>query len=318
MSTATLLIEAAGPFTSLQDGGRPGLARFGVPRSGPVDRQAAAIANAAAGNGDMATTLEISRGGLRILCLDGTLAFAVAGGGFTVELLGGHMPSWCRGTLKAGERLTVLGNPWWGNWTYLALGGDTACTSWLGSTATHAPSGLGGGRLLPGMELRVEQAGRDDPLPVSTVPCPVDARPLARVRAVRGPQDGCFTADALATFFGSAFRTTATFDRMGMRLAGPSLALATDLALPSAPILAGSVQVAGDGVPTVLSADHQTTGGYPRIATVIGPDLMRLAQLSPNRPVRFVEVAPDEAVAAARMAARRQADYLSRLRADGR
>jgi allophanate hydrolase len=118
-----------------------------------------------------------------------------------------------------------------------------------------------------------------------------------------GPQERFFGAEARAAFLGDVFRVTDAGDRMGVRLRGPKLMPEEALSIPSEPILRGSVQVAGDGVPAVLMADHGTTGGYPKIATVIGADQDGFAQLRPRDAVVFRAVTPEAAVGAARVAA---------------
>jgi len=126
------------------------------------------------------------------------------------------------------------------------------------------------------------------------------ARPRAEVRVVPGPQDRFFSPSTKEAFMTSAFMLTDAYDRMGVRLAGPSLRPEAALDMPSEAILRGSVQVAGDGVATVLLADHQTTGGYPKIATVLDADLDRFVQLRSRDRVVFRAVDPQAAVDAFR------------------
>ncbi len=121
-----------------------------------------------------------------------------------------------------------------------------------------------------------------------------------------GPQERFFAPDVQAAFLTDVFRVTDAGDRMGVRLRGPKLVPEGALSIPSEPILRGSVQVAGDGVATVLMADHQTTGAIPKIATVIGADLDGFAQLRPRDAVIFQSVSPDAAVGAARVLASAQ------------
>jgi allophanate hydrolase len=298
--SARLRVVAVGPQVSLQDAGRPGLMRFGIPRSGPMDRGAFAMATAAAGG---PAAVEVSRGGLTLACEDGQAGFAIAGGGFIVAQGDRRGVSWQRGVIRRGERLSIRPGPW-GSWCYLAFG-TIAAAPWMGALATHAPSGLGAGMLQAGQMLEV--AGEAE---AGLLPCPVWARPRAELRVVMGPQDRYFPAAAQAAFLGGVFHLTDAGDRMGVRLRGPLIAPEGALAIPSSPILRGSVQVAGDGVATVLMADHQTTGGYPRIATVIGADLDGFAQLRPHDRVAFRAVAPAAAVGAARVLAAAQESAL--------
>ncbi len=304
---AVLRVVAAGPQVSLQDIGRAGAMRFGVPRSGPMDRGAFAMACAAAGG---TTGIEISRGGLVLDCVAGSAGYAVAGGGFIVERAGTQAGSWHAGIIRAGERMTVRPG-FWGSWCYLVLAGEVERARWFGSLATHAPSGLGGGLLRTGDEIRV--AGGTAPVRDGTLPCPAWARPRHMLRVVMGPQDRFFPPAAQAAFLSEVFRVTDAGDRMGVRLRGPSLRSEGALGIPSEPVVRGAVQVAGDGVATVLMADHQTTGGYPKIACVIGADLDGFAQLRPRDAVLFRAVTPEAAVGAARVLATAQARAIASL-----
>ena len=313
MTDATFRIVRAGPHVTIQDGGRRGLMRFGIPASGPMDRRAAAIANVALGNPADAPVIEVSPGGLTLDITGGALTVAIAGGGFVVDHAGVRRGSWEVFDLSAGERLTIRPGPW-GSWTCLAVAGRIAVEPWLGSVATHSPSGLGGGRLVAGMDLRIASAERRTAL-TGPIPCPVWARPRHVLHMVPGPQDRFFSPDALAALTGAPFRLTEARDRMGWRLSGPPLMPEGALSIPSEAIVRGSVQVSGDGTPTVLLADHQTTGGYPRIATVVADDIDGLVQCRPGDMIRFVAITPDEAVARARMVARTVAGHLARLAA---
>lgn len=308
--SAVLRVVAAGPQVSLQDAGRPGAMRFGIPRSGPMDRGAFAMASAAAGG---AAGIEVSRGGLVLDCVAGETGYALAGGGFIVERGERREGSWHTGLLRAGERLTIRPG-FWGSWCSLVFAGEVERPRWMGSLATHAPSGLGGGVLRPGDEIAISN-GR--PLPERVLPCPVWARPRHVLRVVMGPQDRFFPAGVRSAFLSEVFRVTDAGDRMGMRLRGPALRPEAALSIPSEPVLRGAVQVSGDGVATVLLADHQTTGGYPKIACVIGADLDGFAQLRPRDGVLFRAVTPEAAVGAARVMGAAQAAAIAGLRRAG-
>jgi allophanate hydrolase len=295
--TARLTVAFVGPHVTVQDGGRPGLARFGVPRSGAMDRLALAAANLAVGNEPGAAAIEVSLGGLQLDCVGGPVSFAVAGGGFIVEHGGQKGGSWRVASLQPGERLVIRRGPW-GAWCYLSLAGGLVTKPWLGSAATHSQSGFGGGRVVIGDELSVEA-----PRLVATqaLPCPAFARPLTQIAATLGPQDRFFAPDQIAALEGAIWRLSGAYDRMGVRLTGPLLPPDAPLDMPSEPVARGSVQVAGDGVATVLLADHQTTGGYPKLATVLDADLDRFAQLRPGDAFRFRLLAAEAALSHARM-----------------
>jgi 5-oxoprolinase (ATP-hydrolysing) subunit C len=306
MTRALLRVVEAGPLCSVQDGGRAGLLRYGVPASGAMDRVALALANHAVGNETGAAAVEVSLGGLALEVVEGALSVAVAGGGFVLEVGGQRSGSWQVLTLREGDRLTVRRGPW-GAWCCLAFAGRLVAGDWLGSRATHALSNLGGGAVAAGQELVVEGARV---LPERAIPCPVWARPRGEVAVVIGPQERFFAADRLDLLLGATFHLTDAYDRMGVRLRGPSLAPEAALAIPSEPVLRGSIQVAGDGVPAVLLADHQTTGGYPKIATLVGSELDGFAQLRPHAAVAFRAVRPEQAVAMARIRAAAMARVL--------
>lgn len=314
MGEARFRVAQAGPLVAFQDHGRPGMMRFGVTRSGPMDRLAHAAANRALGREADGVAVEISLGGLTLDCVAGRVSVAVAGGGFVVDHAGNRSGSWRLLTIEAGERLSIRPGHW-GSWCYLAFAGEVDCGHWLGSAATHSMSGQGGGRLKAGDELVVRDAGTRAPV---RLPCPVFARPLHRLAVVPGPQDHQFRPEALPTLLSAPWRVSSAYDRMGMRLEGPPLALADALSIPSEGIVAGSVQVSGDGVPTLLLRDHQTTGGYPKIATVLECDLDRAAQLRPRERVGFVAVTPSQAIARARRHAALRDAWLDHLAGDQR
>ncbi|MEI4484805.1 biotin-dependent carboxyltransferase family protein [Frigidibacter sp. MR17.14] len=309
--SARLKVFRAGPHVTFQDAGRPGMKRFGVTRSGPMDRDAFAAAHAVLGNAPGGTAIEISLGGLVVDCLEGAASFALTGGGFRARLDGEVLGDWLVAGICAGQRLEILPG-FWGSWAVLAFRGGIAARSWLGSSATHGPTGLGGGRLVAGQEITLEGEGACPALH-GAVARPVTARPRREIRVVMGPQQRFFEPEVLAALTAAPFTLSAAYDRMGVRLDGPPLRPSVAMDMPSEPICRGSIQVNGEGAATVLLADHQTTGGYPKIATVIGPDVDRLAQMRSRDHLVFRAVTPEAAVAAARTRAVTRARWLAAL-----
>lgn len=311
MDEARLTVRACGPLVSYQDAGRFGMLRFGVPASGPMDRLAHATANLALGRPEAATAIEVSMGGLELGCDAGEVSVGIAGGGFQVRHGGTLTPPWCVRTLRPGDTLSIRPGAW-GSWAYLAFAGDLVCASWAGHTATHTGSGLGGGSLANGAAIVVRHpqvmATREGELPV-----PDWARPCAVARVVLGPQADHFAADATALLLQETFAVSPACDRMGMRLDGPRLNLRDALSIPSEPILRGSVQVSGDGVASILLADHQTTGGYPKIATVLSSDTDAVAQLRPRERLNFQAVDAGEAVRLVRRRAEARRLFLAEV-----
>jgi biotin-dependent carboxylase-like uncharacterized protein len=167
----------------------------------------------------------------------------------------------------------------------------------LGSRSTHWRSGVGGRLLKAGDVLPLARAGAPGGSELRLADPPVVGR-AGRVRVVLGPQADRFTAAGLAAFLEADWRVLPESDRMAYRLDGPAIEHAAGFNILSDGIVRGSIQVPGTGRPLVMQADHQTTGGYPKIATVISADTGALAQLAPGRRVRFVAVTAAQARAA--------------------
>lgn len=298
MSNAKFRITHAGPLVSIQDLGRNGHMRFGVPKSGPMDVFSFKTANEALGNELTSPCIEVSIGGLELECIDGDVSLCVFGGEFNLTLDGQRIKMGVVFNIKPGQRLSIRAEKT-GSWCYLAFSGALITNTWLGSRATHFLSGFGGGVLKSDQDLTIKNA--------KNVEAVFSNKVLNRdkfdgyIRITLGPQEHHFTTEAIRLLLNQEFKVSTAYDRMGMRLSGPVLEMKSSLSIPSEPLMKGSVQVAGDGVPTILLSDHQTTGGYPKIATVISSDLDMLAQLRPNQTLRFKAVSPQSAIRIARV-----------------
>ena len=223
------------------------------------------------------------------------------------------MNAWAVVSVRAGSSLMIRPGPW-GSWTYLAFAGRLKATAWLGSVSTHAPSGFGGGRITLDQSLEIEDAELREER-AREVPCPAWARPRSQLDVVFGPQDRYFSTETREHLVSQPFALTEGFDRMGVRLSGPSLTPDAVLDMPSEPIAYGSIQVSGDGAPTVLLADHQTTGGYPKIATVVSDQISDLVQHRSRSQISFRSVTPEAAVQEFRMRRQPVEAFLASLRA---
>ncbi len=307
MSPGVIVVEAAGPLTTVQDGGRRGWKKFGVPTSGPVDRLAFAAARVMTGGTTDAAAIELSIGGMTVRCEAGPIGFALCGPGFTATVDGVQFGGWVAGTLDVGARLHIRSGA--GNWGYLAFSGDIKASRWLGSAATHTASGLGGGSIVAGA--RFEIAGAC-PIDRQSWTAPDDIAPISAARAVLGPQERFFDDATLDRFRTGHFIASARFNRMGLMLDGPELP-PQRLDMLSEPMTRGNLQIDGAGRATLLLADHQTTGGYPKIATFLERDAERIAQLPADHSFTVELIPPELAVSVARDQARRRDDYLMKL-----
>lgn len=300
MSTA-LRILSAGPAVSLQDAGRRGYLRFGVTEAGAMDPLAFATANVAAkgpGRGGE-TAIEVSLGGLEVTAEGAPIPLALAGGDFDLRLDDQPLPPAVRLELAVGARLRVRPGKS-GAWCYLAVAGRIDVPPVLGSNATHARSalgGIGGRALAAGDRLTVREVAPRG-LPPEALVVPWLERPGEVIRVLPGPQHDYFSADEIARFCAGPWSLSPRSDRMAYLLDGPRLTHARGFNIISDGIVMGAIQVPGDGRPIVLMADRQVTGGYTKIATVIGADLGRLAQRLAGRPFRFEIVGREVAVAA--------------------
>lgn len=307
---SALRIVSAGPGTTLQDGGRHGYLRIGVTAAGPMDPLAHATANLAVGAAAEATAVEIGLGGLTVAAEGGPVTLAIAGAPFLALIDGQKLETPLVLTLEAGRELSLRPGTT-GAWCYLSAAGGLVVKPVLGSTATHTRSGIGGldgGPLKAGDLLPVARAGDLAPIAPARLVAPWLERPGEVIRVVLGPQDDYFSKDQIEAFLTRTWTLSPRSDRMGYLLEGEPLRHRNGFDVVSDGIAHGAVQVPGEGRPIVLMADRQPTGGYPKIANVIGADLGAFAQLRPGARFRFTAVT----IAAAVAARRGQAEALAR------
>jgi biotin-dependent carboxylase-like uncharacterized protein len=290
----------AGLLASVQDLGRPGFRDSGMPLAGAMDRHALASANLLVGNDPGAAAVELTLVG-GTWRFDSDLLAALAGADMAATIDGAPVAPWSSFLARAGSQLAFRPART-GVRNYLALRGGVDVPVVMGSRSTYARAGVGGlhGRLLAsGDRLPVGPVEGVGPAPRALPPgeippCGGDAT----LRILLGPQDDRFTADGIATFLSGAYRVTPQNDRMGYRLEGPTIALRGSPDIITDPLVPGAVQVPGNGQPIVMGADAQTTGGYTKIATVIGPDLRLLAQARSGDLLRFSRITQAAAVRA--------------------
>ena len=309
--TALLEIITPGALATLQDRGRPGWRRLGVPRSGALQPDWLRIANRLVDNPDNAAAIEFFVTGPTLKATQAPVRLGFAGDfAITLERANGErtpLQPWRSITLLAGDTLRI-GAPKTARAGYIAVAGLVVPTV-LGSASTYTRAQMGG------LDGRALAAG--DTLAAGAVPIKPDASPAERhlpqppapdntpMRVVPGPQADHFSAEVLAAFFATDYQVSAEADRMGVRLQGAALAHRSDLPGKGAEIVSdatvpGSIQVPGNGLPIVLLADGQTAGGYPKIGTVVSADLPRLAVAAIGSTLRFEAVTVAQAEALAR------------------
>ena len=294
-----LKVIASGLHTSVQDKGRFGYQDIGVPPSGPLDRVSLRLANALVGNPPDTPALELLLQGPTLEVMAESARIALVGCNSGIEIRSGNARTVAAGQsvrLVRGEvfRIGVLRDS---VCAYLALEGGLDIPPVLGSASTYARGAIGGfqgRRLQPNDILPLKLAGVDARTEYA-LSRSLDLALDQPIRVVLGPQADYFTAGAVHTFLSSTYTVSPQADRMGYRLEGPVLTHALGYNIVSDGIVTGSIQVPGSGLPIVLMVDNPTTGGYPKIATVISADIPVIARRKPGRPIRFIAVDVHEA-----------------------
>ena len=314
--SAGLKVLTPGLHTTVQDLGRPGYQALGVPVSGALDGVSLRLANALVGNPAATAALEVLISGPSFEVAADTVRLALAGAGASLAI-GAERTRVEAGqsvTLPRGAVVEVIAGRQSAS-CYLAVEGGIAVPPVLGSASTYVRAALGG---LAGRALR---SGDLVPLAMTRAPeraelrlsSPMKGTGDEPLRIVLGPQQEYFTEEAVATLLSAEFRISTSADRMGMRLDGPLLELRRGWDIVSDAIVTGAIQVPGSGQPILLLADHQTTGGYPKIATVVSADLPVVGRRGPSDALRFAAVTIEVAEELCRAAERNLAELAGAL-----
>ncbi len=285
-----------GLLTTVQDMGRYGYQQYGVPVSGAMDDYALRIANLLVGNDEGEACLEITLLGLQLRVLEDTVV-AITGAELSPLLNNSSLPMWEAVTVSPGDTISF---PWSkkGCRSYLAVAGGIDVPKVMGSRSTYVKSHIGG---FKGRPLQVGdrlKSGEAHPgalgirLPSQYIP---EYQNQSELRVILGPQDDHFTEEGIHTFLHAEYAVSTEADRVGYRLQGPRIEHKIGADIISDGIPLGAVQVPRDGLPIVLLADRQTTGGYTKIAVVITVDIPKLAQAKPGDKVRFSQITEEGA-----------------------
>lgn len=295
----SILIKKAGILTTVQDLGRNGFRRFGINQNGAMDNTAARLVNSLLANDDNAAVLEMHFPAAEILFEESAL-FSLGGADFAAHLDGAPIENWRIQFAEKGSNLKFTEKVF-GNRAYLSVKGGFRIENWLGSASTNLKAAIGGfeGRKLQNgdrIQFNSESKFQNSKFnfKVSNSLIPFYSK-FPTVRVVEGAEFGLLTEESRQNFPQQNFTITTNSDRMGFRLLGEPLVPEHKLELVSSAVNFGTIQLLPDGQLIVLMADHQTSGGYPRIANVVTTDLPLLAQLGANDKVAFHPISIEEA-----------------------
>ena len=295
----SIAFQKSGILTTLQDLGRYGYRRYGVNPNGVMDRAAARLLNILIGNDENEAVVEMHFPAPQIL-FEAHAIVSISGALFSATLDDEPLQNWRPYFAKKGSQLKFQ-NKTNGNRAYLAVYGGFKTHQWLGSSSTNLAAQIGGHegrRFVAGDHLEFNEIIKKNPdlaaVQVSSSLLPSYGR-FPTVRIVAGAEFGLLSEKAREMLRAQDFMISTNSDRMGFRLQGESIALDEPHELVSAAVNFGTIQLLPDGQLIVLMADHQTSGGYPRVGHVISRDLPLLAQLAANDKVAFHTIEPREA-----------------------
>jgi antagonist of KipI len=313
----SIKVVRPGLLTSIQDLGRVGYQKYGVIAGGVMDPYSCRLANVLVGNDEDEAVLELTLTG-PCLEIENDMLVAITGGDLSPTVDGMKLQMWSPVFIRKGSVLQ-FGKCVAGCRSYMSVAGGYDVPEVLGSKSTYIRAGIGGhkGRALEAgdrisiqrsfhprgdrMTRKLEREAKKLNQPFAAASWRVQGAMFCQtqtthlMRVVAGRQAALFAPDSLNRFFESAFKVAVQSDRMGYRLAGPTLELGDPLEMISEAVAAGCVQVPPDGNPIVLLADRQTVGGYPIIAHVILTDIAAFSNVKPGEEIRFQEISLSEA-----------------------
>lgn len=302
--TPALRVLSPGLLASVQDAGREAARRYGVPRSGAMDRFALAAANRLVGNPPAAAAIELTAGGAVFELLRPSL-LALAGADLGASLDGRPLRPWRAELASRGSRLALSARrDGWGARVYLALAGGIAAPEVLGARATYLAGGFGGldGRALRAGDCLSTAMATTNPWGLAGGYWPSSGRPpygpTPGLRFIPGPHYEELAAASQLALSTATLTLGADSNRMGYRLSGLQLSFSQPRSLASFGVISGAIQVPPDGTPILLMADAQTVGGYPVVGVVIMADLPLAAQLMPGDSLHLVPTTLAAALAA--------------------
>lgn len=283
-----LILEQPALYSSIQDQGRFGQAHLGISPGGANDSLAAWLANRIVGNPESAAVLELIEPPARLLLVDGAHA-VFSGADANIRCNGRPVPLYARCWIPAGAHIEI-DRPKAGSTVYMAVEGGLDTPVILGSRSTDIRLGMSPltrDAFLP-VAIRT-QAPRSGHLIVP--PAYINGFRLCQLyspelEVTPGPHFDWLDADTQRRLGDRGFTVSSQSSRMGIRLQGEPLA-APERQCLSAGVCRGAVQLPPQGLPILLAAEHQTTGGYPLVLQVCAHHLSRMAQLRAGERIRF-------------------------------
>jgi antagonist of KipI len=291
-------ILSGGILSSIQDQGRYGYRQYGAPISGAMDRYALRIANVLAGNDEDAAGIEVTLYGLKLKGAKDTW-IVITGGDLFPQVDNQPVPMWSSICLRKDQ---VLSFPRLrsGFRAYVAVRGGIEVPLLMNSRSTMVKAAFGGtgGALKSGDRLKIGEKITGVNFGVKALPDRYIPKYSTQnnLGVILGPQSDYFSSETLALFLNSEYTITSQSDRQGYRLIGPELRHLRSYNMITEAMWPGAVEIPGDGLPIILLADAQTTGGYPKIASVVSTDLDKLGQSKPSDKIRFKSVTLEESL----------------------
>ncbi len=295
----SILIKKAGILTTVQDLGRTGFKRLGINQTGAMDKIAVRLINVLLGNNENEAVLEMHFPAPEIVFDEDTI-FTLGGADFAAKMNGNLIENWRIYFAEKGSTLKFTAKIF-GNRAYFTIKNGFKINSWLGSKSTNLKAKLGGieGRKLQNCDriffnstLQIPNSKSNFKISNSLIP---HYSKFPTVRVVAGAEFELLTSKSQTNFSNEDFTITQNSDRMGFRLKGEPLYLNEPKEIVSTAVNFGTIQLLPDGQMIILMADHQTSGGYPRLVNVISMDLPLLAQLGTNDKVAFHLISIEEA-----------------------
>lgn len=303
-----VIIEKAGLFDTLQDEGRLQYRSSGVPTSGPMDVYSYNVGNLLLGNERNATSIEITMLGPHLRFSDDT-EIAITGADMNPTLNGKPIELWSTQHVRSNDQLNFSG-ALDGCRCYLAIKGGFQVPTVMGSSSTYTRAKLGGltgstlragDKISYGIQRKRNRRHKESAYKIEKgTKLSHDYQPIydeetVSLHVIVGPQEDVFSKESLVKFFKETYVVSKDMDRMGIRLDGDPLAMQKGFSMITDAVTYGSIQITANGLPVILGADGQTTGGYPKIGTIISTDLPKVGQLRPLQKIIFIPITIEDA-----------------------